>query len=281
MIVTRKIDETRKVLAEVRSRGESIGFVPTMGYLHEGHLSLVDIAKKHSSYVVMSIFVNPLQFAEGEDYEVYPRDEARDTELASSRGVDLLFIPDVDEMYPEESLSFVEVERITEGLCGRSRPGHFRGVTTVVAKLLNIVGPDVAVFGQKDAQQAIAIRKMVRDLNFPCEVIVGPTVREEDGLAMSSRNSYLSPEERKQAAYLYRALEEARKALDEGERRSDRIKARMMKVLEKAPLLRIDYISITDTSVLDELETVEGEVLIALAAYLGRTRLIDNIIVET
>jgi len=210
MRITKTIDETRLFLAEKRALGERIGFVPTMGYLHEGHLSLVDIARQQTSCVVMSIFVNPLQFGPGEDFERYPRDMDRDIRLASERSVDLVFAPEVSVLYPEESLTFVEVTKITEGLCGRTRPGHFKGVMTVVAKLFNIIEPDVSVFGQKDAQQIFAIRRMVKDLNFRTALIIGPTVREEDGLAMSSRNLYLSQEERRQALCIYQSLLEAK-----------------------------------------------------------------------
>lgn len=281
MRVCETIEETRQVLKEERSRGKCIGFVPTMGYLHEGHLSLVDIARKHSSTVVMSIFVNPLQFGPTEDYEEYPRDLNRDIRLASERGVDLLFTPGVAELYPEENLTFIEVKKITERLCGRSRPEHFKGVMTVVAKLFNIVEPDIAVFGQKDAQQAIAIKRMVKDLNYRCRVHIGPTVREKDGLAMSSRNRYISAGEREHALLLYKSLLAAKKSIEEGEKDAAAIKERIRMILEKSPHVKIDYISITDTMILEECEEVSGEILIAIAAYVGKTRLIDNLILET
>jgi pantoate--beta-alanine ligase len=280
MRVSKTIDETRLFLSEARTQGNSIGFVPTMGYLHEGHLSLLDIAREHSSCVVMSIFVNPMQFSPLEDYQEYPRDFKRDLELASERGVDLVFAPEVEEIYPEKSMTFVEVTGITEGLCGESRPGHFRGVITVVAKLLNIVGPDVAVFGQKDAQQAIAIKRMVNDLDFPCSVIVGPTVRETDGLAMSSRNRYLSREERDHATLLYKSLLEAKRTVGEGEREVKNIIDRMKKLLAQSSHITVDYISITDTTLLEKCDRVDGEFLVAIAAFVGKTRLIDNIVIE-
>lgn len=280
MRLANTLDELRRVLGEERKAGQTIGFVPTMGWLHEGHLSLVDIARQHASFVVMSIFVNPLQFGPKEDYRSYPRDLARDSGLAAGRGVDLVFAPGVHEVYPEENLTYVEVTRLSEGLCGASRPGHMRGVTTVVAKLLNMVEPDVIVLGQKDAQQAIVLNKMVRDLNFPCRVVVGPTVREGDGLAMSSRNTYLSEEERRKAVLLWKALCEAESCIREGERDAGRIRGRMEQILRQPPLVRIDYIAITDASNLVEKERLDGRVLIAVAAFVGSTRLIDNIIVE-
>jgi pantoate--beta-alanine ligase len=280
MRIAKTIAETRAILAEARRTGRTLGFVPTMGWLHEGHLSLVDVAKSHSSCVVMSIFVNPLQFGPREDYGSYPRDLERDAALAAGRGVDLLFAPGPEEMYPAENLTFVEVMKVTEGLCGASRPGHFRGVATVVAKLLNIVTPDVLVLGQKDAQQAVVLQQMVKDLNFPCRVIVAATVREEDGLAMSSRNRYLSPEERSHAALLSQALHDAAQSIRTGERDAGRIRERMEQSLRASPLIRVDYISITDSERLEEMKQVSGKILIALAAFVGGTRLIDNVMLE-
>jgi pantoate--beta-alanine ligase len=280
MRLTKTVDGLRAILGEERRAGKTIAFVPTMGWLHEGHLSLVDIAREHASFVVVSIFVNPLQFGPTEDYKKYPRDLERDASFASERGVDLIFAPGVEEVYHEENLTFVEVTKLTEGLCGRRRPGHFRGVTTIVAKLLNMVAPDVVVFGQKDAQQAVVVQKMVRDLDFPCRVIIGPTVREEDGLAMSSRNRYLSRDERADAALLCRALREAERYIREGERDAVRIKGRVEEILRQSPLVRIDYIAVTDASHLMEVERVSGRILIALAAFVGSTRLIDNVMME-
>lgn len=276
MKVSETIGNLRSILAVERRAGMRVGFVPTMGYLHEGHLSLVDIARKNADIIVMSIYVNPLQFGPSEDFSRYPRDPQRDFELAKNRGVHVLFIPPDDEMYPEENLTFVDVERLTEGLCGASRPGHFRGVMTVVAKLLNIVDPDVAVFGRKDAQQALAIRKMVRDLNFPCEVVIGPTVREEDGLAMSSRNRYLSSGERKEALLIHEALLKARTAVEEGERDPGKIEKLMLDTLGRSELIAVDYVELTDTEYCHSIERIEGEILIAVAAVVGTTRLIDN-----
>ncbi len=276
MRICETIRGLRELLGEERRRGARIGFVPTMGFLHEGHLSLVDIAKRHSDFTVMSIYVNPLQFGPSEDFESYPRDPERDRKLTKERGVDVLFIPSDEEMYPRESLTFVEVEKITEGLCGASRPGHFRGVLTVVAKLLNIVQPRVAVFGQKDAQQALAIGRMVRDLNFPTEILIGPTVREKDGLALSSRNRYLSKEERRDATLIHRALDEARSAVESGERDAARIEQLVTGTLGRSELIEVDYVSVTDTEYCRKVDTIEGEVLVAVAAFVGKTRLIDN-----
>jgi pantoate--beta-alanine ligase len=250
-----------------------------MGYLHEGHLSLVDIAREHSSFIVLTVFVNPLQFGPGEDFEMYPRDLERDIRLASERGVDLFFAPDVVELYPEKNLTFVEVTKITDGLCGERRPGHFRGVMTVVAKLFNIVEPDVSVFGQKDAQQALAIKRMAMDLNFRGDVVIGPTIREEDGLAMSSRNKYLSENDRNQAVRIYQSLLEAKRLIREGERDATKLKNAMVTTLHRASQIKIDYVSITDTHMLVEHERISGEVLIAVAAFVGKTRLIDNIMI--
>jgi pantoate--beta-alanine ligase len=264
----------------LKKEGKSIGFVPTMGYLHEGHLSLVKAAKKHTDVAVMSIFVNPLQFGPKEDFEKYPRDFKRDEQLASEAGVDVIFYPSVKDMYPEGYATFVNVERLTDGLCGASRPGHFRGVTTVVAKLFGIVKPDVTYFGQKDAQQAAVIRKMVQDLNMGIEVKVMPIVREKDGLAMSSRNTYLSEFERRDALTLYQSLKRAESLVADGEKDAGRIIKMMKEVIGAKPAVKIEYISIVDAKELVELETVTKEALIAVAAHVGKTRLIDNIIVK-
>lgn len=263
-----------------RQEGKLIGLVPTMGYLHEGHLSLIRIARQRADVVVTSIFVNPTQFAPHEDYARYPRDLPRDMALAAQAGCDVMFHPTVAEMYPEGHLTYVEVEKITGVLCGRSRPTHFRGVTTVVAKLFNIVKPHIAVFGQKDAQQALVVRRMAQDLNFDLEIVVAPIVREADGLAMSSRNFYLSPEERKQAVVLYKALQRASELVAAGERSAGRLREEMRAVIETAPAARIDYLAIVDAGTLEELEQLRGQVLIALAVFIGTTRLIDNTVVE-
>jgi pantoate--beta-alanine ligase len=274
------IARLREKIREVKKKGLSIGFVPTMGYLHEGHLSLMKTAKKENDFMVISIFVNPLQFGAGEDFEEYPRDLARDEMLARSVGCDLIFSPSVKEMYPSGYGTFVEVKKLTEGLCGASRPGHFLGVTTVVTKLFNLVSPDRVYFGQKDAQQAFVLKKMVRDLNMDLEFIVLPTIREADGLAMSSRNKYLTPEQRKQAGVLYKSLKHARELIVEGERNVEVIKQAMANLISEAGMAEIEYIEIVDKENLKPLLTVNGECLIALAVKFGQTRLIDNIILE-
>jgi pantoate--beta-alanine ligase len=262
----------------MKKEGKSIGFVPTMGYLHDGHMSLVKTAKKHTDIVVLSIFVNPLQFGSGEDYEKYPRDFKRDEELARGAGVDVIFYPSVKEMYPNGYATAVNVERLTDTLCGASRPGHFKGVTTVVAKLFGIVKPDIAYFGQKDAQQAIIIKKMVEDLNMGIEIKVMPVVREKDGLAMSSRNAYLSDEERKEAVVLYQSLKKAEELIRQGEKDPKKIIKTMEGMIKSRPALKTDYISIVDMKELKPVDAISGEVLVALAVFAGKTRLIDNII---
>ena len=264
----------------LKKEGKSIGFVPTMGYLHEGHLSLFKTAKKHTDLVVVSIFVNPIQFGPKEDIDKYPRDFKRDEELSRSAGVDVIFYPSEKDMYPENYKTFVFVEGLTETLCGISRPGHFKGVTTVVAKLFNIVRPDMAYFGQKDAQQAVIIKKMVKDLNMDIDVKVLGIVREKDGLAMSSRNVYLSPDERKDAAILYKSLTKAESLIKAGERETKKITKMMEETIQKTPTAKIDYISIVDTGNLKDVNVISGEILIALAVFIGKTRLIDNIIVK-
>ncbi len=264
---------------EAKKKGKIIGFVPTMGYLHEGHLRLVRIARKKSDLCVVSIFVNPLQFGPKEDFKEYPRDIKRDKKLLEKEGVDILFYPEEKEMYPDDFSTYVKVEGLTEGLCGRSRPGHFQGVTTVVTKLFNSVLPHFAVFGEKDAQQALVIKRMVRDLNMPIKIIVAPTVREKNGLAMSSRNVYLSPKEREEATVLYRSLLKAKEMIERGERNSNVIIGKMREMIEETSG-KIDYIAIVDTKDLKEMEVIKGEVLIALAVYFSKARLIDNIRVK-
>jgi pantoate--beta-alanine ligase len=252
-----------------------------MGALHAGHASLIEAAAGRCGYVVVSIFVNPTQFGPGEDLEKYPRPFEKDVEVCERYGAHAIFAPSTTEMYPRENLTWVTVEKLTEPLCGRSRPGHFRGVTTVCSKLFNVVGADVAFFGQKDAQQAIVIQRMVADLNVPLEIVVCPTVREPDGLAMSSRNQYLSPQERKEAPVIYRALQRCAKLIGAGERDATRITGQMQEVLRQAPDLRAEYVSIVDAESLEPCEQVQGKVLVAVAGRLGSTRLIDNIMVDT
>jgi len=270
----------RSVLEEARSRGATVGLVPTMGALHEGHLALIRKARSENDLVAVSIFVNPTQFVAGEDRETYPRDLARDLQLARSAGADLVFGPPVEEMYPKGFSTWVEVEGLTQGLCGASRPGHFRGVCTVVAKLFNICRPDRAYFGEKDAQQLAVIKKMVSDLDIPLAIVPCPTVRESDGLALSSRNVRLSPEARAQAPVLYRALSAALTLVENGERDARRLNDEICAVLAEADLAKIDYVEIVDADDLVPVDVLAGPCLIALAVWFGKTRLIDNITVE-
>jgi len=265
---------------EVRARGERIGFVPTMGYLHEGHLSLVRMAKAICPRSVVSIFVNPLQFGPAEDLARYPRDLERDTRLLANEGVDVLFLPQASEMYPQDFQTTVEVAEVTKGLCGASRPTHFRGVTTVVTKLFLAVKPHVAVFGEKDFQQLVTIRRLVRDLNFDVEIVAGPIVREADGVAMSSRNVYLAPAERAPATALVRALELAERAVAEGFREAAEIRDLVRNHIEREELARIDYVELVDAETLRPVNRIERPTLLALAVFFGSTRLIDNRVLD-
>ena len=281
MKIVETIREMQRTADEIRLQGKKIGVVPTMGYLHEGHLSLIRIAKQHADVIITTIFVNPTQFAPGEDFEKYPRDLEHDKRLAESAEADILFIPTTQEMYPDDYLTFVEVEKLTKVLEGKSRPTHFRGVTTVVAKLLNITKPHAAVFGQKDAQQAIIIQRMIKDLNFDIEVIVAPLVRENDGLAVSSRNVYLSPSERGENAVLFQSLQLAKQLIKQGERRCTTILAEMTQLINSRPSAHIDYVSLADPTTLQELSTLQDHdtVLVSMAVRIGATRLIDNVVV--
>ena len=269
----------QRIALGLKRRGR-IGFVPTMGYLHEGHLGLVRAARRQADFVVVSIFVNPIQFGPKEDYRRYPRDFSRDRRLLESAGADFIFYPDVRGMYPEGFATFVEVERLGEGLCGKSRPGHFRGVTTVVTKLFNIVLPDVAVFGAKDAQQAFVIRRMTRDLDFRTRIVILPTARERDGLAMSSRNVYLTPEQRAEAPVLHRSLVLARHMIEQGERKAAEVKFAMRRLIRRESGGRIDYVEMVDTDELRPVRIIKGETLVALAVFFGKTRLIDNTVID-
>ncbi|OGG56075.1 MAG: pantoate--beta-alanine ligase [Candidatus Handelsmanbacteria bacterium RIFCSPLOWO2_12_FULL_64_10] len=280
MQIIRLIPDMQRTADALRAAGRRIGFVPTMGYLHEGHASLIRHARTRSDAVVVSIFVNPRQFGPGEDYQGYPRDLDRDLRLIRETGGDIVFIPAPEEMYPVDFTTSVHVEGLTEGLCGASRPAHFRGVTTVVTKLFTAVKPHLAVFGQKDAQQALVIRRVVRDLNLDLEVLIAPTVREPDGLAMSSRNVYLTPEERPQAAALYQALRLARRMAGAGEQDAQKIIRKMRDLISERPGARIDYVSIVDTGGLKPVDRLAGEVLVAVAVRFGRARLIDNVILN-
>ena len=277
MKVIEKIADMKRLRLKL---AEPVGFVPTMGYLHEGHLALVRQARAENPSVVVSIFVNPTQFGPREDFSRYPRDPERDLTLLEKEGADVVFIPSAAEMYPPQFNSRVEVGKIAEHLEGASRPGHFKGVTTVVAKLFNIVQPTRAYFGQKDAQQAIVIQKMAADLNMNLEIVTVPTVREPDGLAMSSRNTYLNPEERRAAAVLYQALTLAQKLWSEGEREAQRLRQEVINLIQQQPLANIDYVSIANIETLDELDTATPPTLVSLAVKIGKTRLIDNIVLE-
>ena len=264
----------------LRKEGKTIGFVPTMGYLHDGHMNLVRTARQHTDVVVISIFLNPAQFGPGEDLEKYPKDPRHDEEMAGLAGADILFCPSVTEMYPKGYATYINVERLTETLCGRSRPGHFRGVATVVAKLFGIIKPDIAYFGQKDAQQASVIKKMVEDLNMDLDIKVLPTAREKDGLAMSSRNVYLSAAERKEAVCLKEALDRAESAIKAGERDPGRIINGMKELIASKTTAKIDYIEMVDVKNMRPIAPLSGEILIAMAVFIGKTRLIDNTIVR-
>jgi len=263
----------------IKSLG-SVGFVPTMGYLHDGHLALVKQARTENSIVVASIFVNPTQFGPTEDFKAYPRDTERDLAMLRKEKTDIVFMPTAEEMYPEGFNSWVEVEKVTDRLEGSYRPGHFKGVATVVAKLFNIVEPTRAYFGQKDAQQALVIKKMVADLNMNLEVIVAPTVRESDGLAMSSRNIYLNPQERQAATVLFKALTLVQNLRGKGERNAETIRQEMTSLISKEPLAKIEYISIADAQTLEELSKIGRLALASLAVRIGKTRLIDNVLVS-
>jgi pantoate--beta-alanine ligase len=278
MKICTTIDEMRVVCRAARSGGKRLGFVPTMGALHEGHLSLARMARGTCDVVAASIFVNPTQFGPNEDLARYPRSFERDREMLKKEGVALLFAPSVEEMYPQGAVTWVEVEGLSGKLDGRSRPGHFRGVTTVVAKLFHVVEPDAAFFGQKDAAQIAVVRKMVRDLNFPVEIVACPIVREADGLAMSSRNAYLSSEERVRALALSRSLMRVRKLWEDGEISAEKLKAAGRGEIQREKLMRLDYFEVVDAGTLDPIADAREGALVAVAAFVGSTRLIDNIV---
>ncbi|MBU0759739.1 MAG: pantoate--beta-alanine ligase [Candidatus Omnitrophica bacterium] len=280
MKVYRDIRLLRREIGRLKRKGKTVGFVPTMGFLHEGHLSLVRRARKDSDCVVVSIFVNPVQFGPNEDFKEYPRELKKDLALCKRCGVDMVFVPGVRSMYPEGFSTYLNVEGLTEGLCGAKRPRHFRGVTTVVAKLFNIVSPDIAYFGQKDAQQAIVIKRMVKDLALPVKIKVMPIVREKDDLAMSSRNTYLDRDSRKQAASLHKSLKAARELYKKGEKDSKKIISRMRNLILAEKDAEIDYIVIVDPETLMDVKKISGKTLVALAVRIGKTRLIDNVILN-
>ena len=278
MKIVSTVDDVRKQIKEWKMQGQSVGFVPTMGYLHEGHKSLVDCARKENDRVVVSIFVNPMQFGPAEDLADYPRDLEHDAQICESAGADLIFHPEPEEMYAGDFCSFVDMSVLTEGLCGKTRPVHFRGVCTVVTKLFNIVTPDRAYFGQKDGQQLAVIRRMVRDLNMDICIVGCPIVREEDGLAKSSRNTYLSPEERKAALVLSQAVRLGAE-LAKTEKDAKKVVLAMKYKIQTEPLARIDYVEAVDALSMQPVKTLEGGCMLAMAVYIGKTRLIDNVLV--
>lgn len=280
MMIFNSILKLRQHLEDKRKEGFTVGFVPTMGYLHQGHLSLIKTSVEENDLTVLSIYVNPTQFAPNEDLDKYPRDIEKDKELAQEVGADIIFIPTDEIMYKKGHRTYVNVEGLTEHLCGRSRPTHFQGVTTIVAKLLNIVSPHRAYFGQKDAQQAIVIKRMVEDLNMHVKVVVCPIVREEDGLAMSSRNTYLGESERHQAVVLYKALQEAKTAIGQGLNEASKVRELMHQRVLTQSAARIDYVSIVNEDTLEEVTKIKGKILIAIAVKFGSIRLIDNIRME-
>lgn len=278
MKIVEKIDDVRKIVKEWKKEGLSVGLVPTMGYLHEGHKSLIDRAVKENDKVVVSDFVNPMQFGPSEDLAQYPRDLNRDAKLVEDAGADLIFHPEPSEMYHDDFSSFVDMNTLTKGLCGKTRPVHFRGVCTVLTKLFNIVTPDRAYFGQKDAQQLAVVSHMVSDLNFGLEIVGCPIVREEDGLAKSSRNTYLSPEERKAAVILSKALKEGKELVESGEKSAAKVAGAIKTKIESEPLAKVDYVEIVSWPDLKSVETTDGKILAAVAVYIGKVRLIDNFI---
>ncbi len=279
MEVIKSIKKLRAELKKYRS-DKKIGFVPTMGYFHEGHLSLMDKAKTESDIVVVSLYVNPTQFGPNEDLAVYPRDFERDEKLAKEHGVDIIFYPNNSEMYPDGYKTFVFTEDLSKKLCGKSRNNHFKGVTTIVAKLFNIIQPDIAVFGQKDHQQAIILQKMITDLNIPVKMIISPIIRETDGLAMSSRNKFLSKEARQEAKILFQALNEAKIAVENGELDSNILKMQITKKINQSTLANIEYVEIINNNDLNSVTGINSGTFAAVAVFYGKTRLIDNIILK-
>ena len=280
MNVAETIESVRSLVETARSGGKKVGLVPTMGALHVGHISLIEAAVDKCDFVVVSIFVNPTQFVPGEDFEKYPRPLEADLEICKKAGTDVVFAPTPEQMYPAENITWVSVEKMTEPLCGQFRPGHFRGVTTVCTKLFNIVAPDIAYFGQKDAQQAIVIRRMAADLNMPLEIAICPTVREPNGLAISSRNKYLTEQQKKDAANIYKSLQKCRQMIDAGVTETTEIINGMSKILQQVPSIEIEYISIVDAETLRNIDRIAGKALAAVAVKIGPARLIDNILVD-
>lgn len=280
METVKTVQQMMALAKEWHKQGKRVGLVPTMGYLHQGHLSLAKTARKDCDIVVMSIFVNPTQFGPNEDYDSYPRDLSHDQELAASAGVDYIFAPQPSDMYPNGYSTFVNVEGVTESLCGARRPGHFRGVATVISKLFHIIQPERAYFGQKDGQQVAVLRRMVKDLNIPVDLIAVPIVREEDGLALSSRNVYLTPEQRQQAVVLFQGLTKAKALFAGGERQADHLTKAVMDQIQTASLANIDYVQLVDGETMAPILQVEKTAMLAVAVYFGNTRLIDNVLLE-
>lgn len=276
MDIIQTLNEMQERVVAARTAGQTIAFVPTMGFLHQGHLSLLEEGRKRGDLLILSIFVNPTQFGQGEDFDDYPRDLQQDSEIARQAGVDIIFAPTTTEMYPSGYATYVDVEGITETLCGSSRPGHFRGVCTVVSKLFNIVQPQVAIFGNKDFQQQAVIRRMVADLNMPVEIVGMPIFREADGLAMSSRNVYLNPDQRQQALVLSQCISQAQQCVAQGEVASAEIVSQLQTMIEKHPAARIDYVQICHQLTMENQATVDADAVLLLAVYIGDTRLIDN-----
>jgi pantoate--beta-alanine ligase len=278
MQVIRSVKEMKTRSMDLRREGKTIGFVPTMGFLHEGHLSLVDLIRKDCDILLLSIYVNPTQFGVGEDFDKYPRDTERDLELCRSRGVDLVFIPESSEIYAGNASTYVVEEEVGMGMCGNARPNHFRGVATVCAKLFNLCQPNYVVLGQKDAQQVVVLKRMIRDLHFPIQVLVGPILREADGLAMSSRNKYLQSKQREEALLVYQSIQAAQKVVEEkGSSNVDRVKAEVLNVLKQGRLLRVNYVDVVERETMrPEKEIVQGRSLLAVAVWVDQVRLIDN-----
>ena len=281
MEIVKTIESIRKLVKAARIEGKKIGLVPTMGALHVGHVSLIKAAVKNCDFVVVSIFVNPTQFGPGEDFEKYPRPLEADLEICKKAGVDVVFAPTPEEMYPDKNITWVNVEKLTDKLCGRSRPGHFRGVTTVCAKLFNIVTPDIAFFGQKDAQQSVVIKQMVADLNMPLEIVICPTIRESDGLAVSSRNQYLNKRQRQDAAWLYKSLQKSLEMVNADTIDTEKIISEMKKILNQKSSIEVEYINIVNYETLEDINRIAGKVIVAIAVKLGPARLIDNILIDT
>ena len=279
MKIVSTVEQVREEVKKWRQQGLTVGLVPTMGYLHEGHKSLIDKAVAQNDKVVVSVFVNPIQFGPTEDLATYPRDLERDAALCEDAGAALIFHPEKEDMYFDDFCTYIDMDGLTKGLCGKTRPIHFRGVCTVVGKLFNIVHPDRAYFGQKDAQQLAVVRRMVRDLNFDLEIVGCPIIREEDGLAKSSRNTYLSEEERKAAVILHKGLVKGEEMVSDGEKDVKKVLDAITEIIESEPLARIDYVEAVDFDNIETIDTIEGSVLVAVAVYIGKTRLIDNFIV--